>query len=248
MGKKKCALFLIILFALFLCIFIFLLFYKNIKYSNLDDNTTTSLIYEENDYIENLKKININVLDNDGQPVSNLKVDIVNITGDSYYYTPDCFFTDSYGNAYCQVVPKTYKVIIKDTFNGEVYNEVIYEFVFDGNNYDYTFKWPFISPSSRKINFGNFIKLYFSYDRKNVINESVKILNGFFDLNDTWINNSPDSINLGFTDFNGMVLWENPVFGEFTVEIYLNKDGERRKILKHIYIDEKSKEFYIELN
>ncbi len=110
---------------------------------------------------EHVTDFKIHIVDKNNKPVSNLKVDRVNITGSKYNYIPDLTYTNNEGITFGQGDYKKYKVTVRDMTNGTIYNTFSSNFEIKKDNQTYTFVWPYITPEQRKKQQDNCIHFEF---------------------------------------------------------------------------------------
>lgn len=185
----------------------------------------------------NASNIKIIVKDSNGHPVPNLQVKIKHLLGNGYYYSPELYFTDLNGCAYGNAIPMKYQVIIEDVGGDIVYNRFTADFEVMDGEHEYTFIWPFETPTERKKRLQNSIVFRLEADGKALKNAKIDLYVGHYETNERWTTSYPDVIQLGYSDANGYMVWDTPELGEYTIFTYIQKGEEEIKVSKQISVD-----------
>lgn len=186
---------------------------------------------------EHVTDFKIRIVDKNNKSVSNLKVDIINITGSKYNYIPDLAYTNNEGVTSGQGDYKKYNVIVRDMSDGTIYNTFSSSFEIKKDNQTYTFVWPYITPEQRKKRHNNCIYFEFKNGDKILKNLHIELYVGHYETNERWNSSYPEKIDLGYTDENGKLVWDSPKPGKYTIFAYIMKGDVEKKVSKKITVD-----------
>lgn len=192
--------------------------------------------------------IKIKMVDKNGDPVSNLKIDINHISGDPYNYAPNFPLTDSNGFSSNIAAPKKYNLSVKDVEGNIIYNSINYEFEVKKNVFMYSFVWPYQTPLDRKkSNYENLFNFELKYNSNPIVGKFVRLYSGYIDINGKWpANNAPEIYDIGYSNESGVVSCSDIKPGNYTIVVYLDDVGESKKVFKYFSITENVSNYYFE--
>lgn len=120
------------------------------KTTKITKTTITSTKSKESETDNLMSNVKFIVVDNKGNPVSNLRISLKHLTGDKYYYSPELSYTNSKGILYTSIGMKKYEITIEDKDENKVSNTYKSTFTVNESSQTFRFVWPYESPEERK--------------------------------------------------------------------------------------------------
>ena len=183
-------------------------------------------------------RVTFNFTNLNGMPVQNLKVDLSPVDDIRFDYSPHFSPSDISGRSKGMAVPGHYTVIAQDTDETTVYNEMTFDLNVSAGQTEYHFVWEHITPQERTASNGNSIRFVITDNGESLTNASIVLYAGYHEVHDFWTEDSPETVELGRTDANGVVYWSVPIPGEYTLYTYILRDGQKTKVAKQFVIDD----------
>lgn len=184
--------------------------------------------------------------DRNGIPVQNLNVKISPIDDIVTDYTPCFTMSNLSGCSTGKAVAGNYRVIVQDRDETTVYSEMAFDLIVSADETNHQFVWENITPHERMNSSEDSIRFVITAGGVPLTNTSVVLYVGHHEVYDFWTTNPPETIELGTTDADGIVIWTAPTSGKYTLYTYIMRDGRKTKVAKQFVIDDMTNEFKVD--